>query len=66
MAKISAHGAYEVGRYKKGEATLVVCSDGRLLVKYLKGDGYRVLGKVKKGADIKTVGARVAGKLGYA
>jgi hypothetical protein len=65
MAKISARGATAIARYKKGEATIVVCSDGRILVKYLKGDGYKVLAKVKAGADIAGVGGRLAAKLGY-
>lgn len=58
MAKISVKGkdgavSVAVARYAKGEARLVLCSDGRLLGKYLAGDGYviRAKGVDRKRAD---------------
>lgn len=76
MAKISARGAYELARYKKacstdslGDATLVLCSDGRLLVKHYTGGGYTILGKLKKTVDTaeakRAAADRIAAKLGY-
>lgn len=61
MAKISARGATKIATWKRDEARLVLCSDGRLLGKYLAGDGYTV--RARKAT--LTAAAAYAAKLGY-
>lgn len=47
MAKISARGATELARWKSddGQRTLVLASDGRLLLKVTPDSGYTVRAK---------------------
>jgi dTDP-4-dehydrorhamnose reductase len=67
MAKISARGAKEVGRWKKATgATIVLTSDGRILSKWDATAGYSVFGKTKKtGADAVAMVERYATVRGY-
>ena len=47
MAKISARGAREIARWRKDKtgAEVVLTSDGRLLVKWAKGETWRLAGR---------------------
>lgn len=58
MAKISARGAREISRWKKGDSTLVLASDGRLLIKLFKDGGYTVRAKKVTPASAEAFAAR--------
>jgi hypothetical protein len=46
MAKISARNAKEIARWQhKDGATYVLCSDGRVLRKLLRSDGYHLVAR---------------------
>lgn len=64
MAKISAGGATETGRWRRGQQPhpgapfeMVLCSDGRCLVKALRGDGFTLH---KRGQTLGTAAAQAA------
>lgn len=52
MAKISARGATKLGTWTKGGASLVLCSDGRILGKWTAGAGYSLVAKVSRNATV--------------
>lgn len=61
MAKISARGDREVARWCKGEAVMVLTEQGRLLVRYLRGDGYSIMQR----RMTYLAAAALAARLGY-